>query len=110
MQRIRYKRQGNFLVSVSDIISEKHGAKYSIIIDIETKNYVIKNVLSLRKYEGGQNINNMNVLKRTIKKHLEALGCVFDGEKRKRTFGKCPKGWNQELEIQKQKQDNIEST
>lgn len=105
MQRIRYKKQGDSLISVNDIISQKTGAKYSVVIDLINCNYVIKNVLSLRKYEGGQNINNMNVLKRTIKKHLEALGCVFDGEKRRRTFGKCPKGWNQELEMKKQKQE-----
>ena len=81
--RIRYVNKDNKLFSVSDIVSEK-GSKYLVMIDLETRTYVIKNLLSHRNYVGGQNINNMNVLKRTVKKHLQMLGVKFNKEIRHR--------------------------
>lgn len=99
-QRIRYVKKDNKLISKSEVVS-KTGAKYMVYIDLETKTYLIRNQTSLRKYEGGENINNMNVLKRTVKKHLEWLNCIFENEKRQRTFGKCSKGTTEAIHRQK---------
>ncbi len=101
-QRIRYIKRDGKIVSKNEIIS-KHGSKYLVYIDKETMTYTIKNVLSFRKYEGGENINNMNVLKRTIKEHLAYLGVEFEKERRNRTFGICPPKWSQTKEIEKRK-------
>lgn len=110
-QRIRYIKKDNKLISKSEVVS-KSGAKYMVYIDLETKTYLIRNQNSLRKYEGGENINNMNVLKRTVKAHLEHLNCSFDREKRSRSFGKCPKNYSeaihrQKLREQKEQESNL---
>lgn len=109
-QRIRYIKKDNKLISKSEVVS-KSGAKYMVYIDLETKTYLIRNQNSLRKYEGGENINNMNVLKRTVKKHLEWLGVIFSSERRNRTFGRCPQDWNQQKqkELDKSKKDTNET-
>ena len=104
-QRIRYLKKDGKLVSIEPIAS-KNGAKYQVFIDLETKTYVIRNLLSLRRYEGGEGINNMNVLKNKIKKHLKQLGCQFGTEKRFRTFGKCEKGFSQKQHLEKLKEIN----
>lgn len=109
-QRIRYIKRDNKLVSKSEVIS-KTGARYMVYIDLDTKTYLIRNQNSLRKYEGGENINNMNVLKRTVKKHLEHLNCSFESERRNRTFGLCKRSWNQQKqkELDKSRKDNNET-
>lgn len=99
-QRIRYIKRDGKIVSKNEIIS-KHGSRYLVFIDKESMTYIIRNVLSFRKYEGGENINNMNVLKRTIKAHLEHLGVEFEKERRNRCFGLCEKNWSQKKEIEK---------
>lgn len=106
-QRIRYVKKDGKLVSKNEVIS-KTGSRYVVHIDLETKTYVIRNQVSLRKYEGGQNINNMNVLKRVIKKHLQHLGIEFESERRKRSFGICSQGYNQKEHLAKQKQEKTE--
>lgn len=102
-QRIRYIKKDNQLISKNEVIS-KQGYRYMIYIDLENRTYTIRNMVSARRYEGGENINNMNVLKRTIKAHLEHLGCEFEKESRLRTFGICPKSWNQSKEMEKRRQ------
>ena len=72
-QRIRYVKKGDTLMSVSDVVSKK-GSKYCVTINLTDMTYVIKNIVSHRKYKGGEDINNLNVLKRNIKKHLKFLG------------------------------------
>ena len=104
-QRIRYIKRDNKLISKSEVIS-KTGARYMVYIDLDTKTYLIRNQTSLRKYEGGENINNMNVLKRTVKKHLSFLGVLFENERRKRTFGLCSPGYTQVEHLQKIKKDD----
>ena len=103
-KRIRYVEKDNKLISISDIVSEK-GSKYSVTIDLENCTYRIKNLLSHRGYEGGQDINNMNVLKRTIKKHLQHLGIKFEKEVRQRSFGLCSRGFT---EAQNREQKRLE--
>jgi hypothetical protein len=80
------------------------GSRYMIYIDLVKVTYTIRNVISARRYEGGEDITNMNVLKRKIKAHLEHLGCEFDKESRMRTFGLCEKSWNQSKEMEKRRQ------
>ena len=106
MQRIRYKEKDGKLISVKPIFSKK-GSSYMIYIDIESKTYMIRNQLSLRSYTGGEKINNMNVLKRKVKAHLEQLGCVFGDESRNRSFGLCEKGYTQEKERERRKQEAV---
>lgn len=104
-QRIRYRREGQKLISTCEIYS-RHGARYMVYIDKETMMYLIRNVHSLRKYEGGHDINNMNVLKRKVREHLERLGCDFDKEVRRRSFGLCNVGYseNEHQRLKKLKQ------
>lgn len=103
-QRIRYIKKDNQLISKNEIIS-KQGSRYLVYIDLEKRIYSIKNMVSSRRYEGGEHINNMNVLKRTIKAHLEHLGCEFEKEKRSRIFGLCPAGWNMQKEMEKRREE-----
>jgi hypothetical protein len=97
--RIRYHKMGNKLTTVNPIFS-KHGSSYTVHIDLENCTYLIRNQTSMRKYEGGEGVNNLTVLKRKVKKHLEYLGVEFDTEKRFRTFGLCEKGYTQEKHLQ----------
>lgn len=108
-QRIRYVKKENKLISKNEVIS-KHGSKYMVYIDLETMTYIIRNNLSFRKYEGGENINNLNVLKRNIKAHLKHLGVEFKKESRRRCFGLCSKGWNMDKELEKRKEIKKEKT
>lgn len=103
-QRIRYVKKENQLVSKNEVWS-KGGSRYMIYIDLVNITYIIRNSVSTRKYTGGEGINNMNVLKRNIKAHLEHLGCEFEKEKRFRTFGICNKGHSQikEMELRREK-------
>lgn len=102
-QRIKYVEKDGKLISIKELVS-KNGAKYMVFIDLATKTYVIRNVNTLRKFEGGENINNMNVLKRTIKKHLFHLGVCFESESRQRSFGLCPKNYSESIHRAKKKE------
>jgi len=77
--RIRYKKteDANILVSVKDLTSSVHGAKYKVFINTEDCTYKIKNITSERVYTGGEGVNNLHVLKRNIKGRLESLGVEF---------------------------------
>lgn len=101
-QRIRYLKKDNQLISKNEVVSAR-GSRYMIYIDLVNTTYTIRNVISTRRYEGGEDITNMNVLKRKIKAHLEHLGCEFETEKRKRIWGLCPMGWNMSKELEKRR-------
>lgn len=101
-QRLRYEKKFDKLVTKNVVMSSK-GAIYMVYIDPTEMTYEIVNQTSLRKYRGGDKINNMNVLKRKIKQHLIQLGCIFDKESRKRTFGICEKGTTQEKHLERLK-------
>lgn len=103
-QRIRYLKKDNQLISKNEVVSAR-GSRYMIYIDLVNVTYTIRNVISTRRYEGGSDITNMNVLKRKIKEHLEHLGCEFETEKRWRTFGICEKSWNQTKEMEKRREE-----
>ena len=92
-ERIRYEKKENQLIS-KELVSNS-GAKYIVYLNLDTMTYLIRNQTSMRKYEGGEGINNLTVLKRKVKKHLQHLGIKFEKEKRNRQFGLCPKGFSQ---------------
>jgi hypothetical protein len=77
--RIRYEKTGKegILRSVRNIHASKTGAMYIVEINTNDCTYRIKNILSKRIYGGGENINNIAVLKRHIKSHLAELGVDF---------------------------------
>ena len=81
LTRIRYKKVGEkTLKSVRTLQSSVTGAKYTVTLDLENFTYLIRNLLSYRKYEGGEKVNNLAVLKRNVKKRLKKLGVKFDHE------------------------------
>lgn len=98
MKRIRYKKtkEDNVVVSNKILTSQKTGAQYLVYLDLENVTYKIKNIRSENIHTGGENINNLNVLKRTVKSRLEGMGVVFGEEERDRTFGRCEKGMTQQ--------------
>jgi hypothetical protein len=101
--RIRYQKHSkreNVLESVQTFISDSTGAKYKVRLDLNNMMYEIKNLRSEKLHKGGEGINNLAVLKRNAKKHLSKLGVKFDGEDRKRTFGLCEKGYNQDKHLE----------
>lgn len=97
MKRIRYKKtkEENVMVSNKILRSQRTGAEYLVYLDLENVTYKIKNINSENVHRGGENINNLNVLKRSVKSRLEGMGVVFADEERDRTFGRCPKGYSQ---------------
>lgn len=102
--RIRYIETDveNVLISNRVFVSQSTGARYSVILDLNNFTFRIRNENSkTNTVIGGENINNLNVLKRTAKKHLERLGVSFSSESRMRTFGRCQKGYNQKKHINK---------
>lgn len=94
--RIRYKKikDGTILESVQKFISEA-GIPYRVTIDLNDYTYKIRNLNSDNIIKGGDNINNLNVLKRKVKDHLLKLGVSFEAESRNRTFGLVSKGYTQ---------------
>jgi len=82
MKRIRYEnsKEEGILQSVRNIHSEKTGAMYIVYLNTNDCTYKIKNIINKKKYCGGDEINNLHVLKRHIKVRLEELGVVFGTE------------------------------
>ena len=83
--RIRYEKfedekNKNNLVSVRNFHSESTDAMYIVYLNTNEVTYEIKNMLSRRKYTGGEGINNLHVLKRHVKERLEKLGVSFESE------------------------------
>ncbi len=91
--RIRYERfedphgQHN-LVSTRNFHSHKYSkspegendAMYIVYIDTKYVTYMIRNMVNEKEYIGGEEINNLQVLKRHVKLRLERLGVTFDEE------------------------------
>lgn len=83
-KRIRYVKSSKegFLKSFRHLYSKKHDTTYSVELDTNEMTYRIINTSSRRSYEGGNNINNLHVLKRKAKRRLETLGVEFETETR----------------------------
>jgi len=81
-QRIRYIKTGKdgILESIKNLRSDSTDASYKVVLDTTNCKFVIKNVNSGRNYEGGDNINNLHVLKRKVKEKLSKLGVDFAKE------------------------------
>ena len=82
--RIRYEKttKEGIYESVRNFHSDSTDAMYFVILDINKCEYTIRNMTSKRSYNGGDDINNLHVLKRHIKERLEGLGVNFDKEVR----------------------------
>lgn len=80
--RIRYEKteKDGILHSVRNFHSKTTDAMYYVILDTNSVTYKIKNMLSKRVYEGGEDVNNLHVLKRKVKERLEKLGVEFESE------------------------------
>ena len=77
--RIRYKKVDNTLESIRNIVTPR-GCVYHVVLDLDTMTFNIKNLVSKRVYSGGENINNLHVLKRSVKSRLKKLGVQFKSE------------------------------
>lgn len=83
-QRIRYKqrkRNKDEYESVQRLQSQTTGAYYKAIINPSNATYKVVNTLRgeiIR--EGGEKINNIEVLKRAVKRELMDLGVNFEPE------------------------------
>jgi hypothetical protein len=96
--RIRYiehPTRDNALLSLNSYTSQKTGAKYKIILDLENMQYMIRNERSKEVSFTSKKYVNLNVLKRTARAKLEDFGVSLKRESRDRTFGLCPEGYNQ---------------
>lgn len=80
--RIRYEKTDDegILCSVRNFYSKRWDAMYIVYLNINEVTFYVKNMLSGRKYTGGDNTNNLHVLKRQVKKKLEGLGVEFGDE------------------------------
>ena len=97
-QRIRYQKQTkkySTLISVQDFVSNKTGAKYKVILDVDNGIYKIRNERTKEFVVKSEAHSNMNVMKRKARAHLEKLGVSLSKESRDRTFGRCNKGYTQ---------------
>jgi len=79
--RIRYRKTetDGVLRSVATLISNRN-AKYSVILDTNNCTFSIVNLNTGKKYNGGDGVNNLHVLKRKVKSKLEYLGVSFGKE------------------------------
>lgn len=93
--------------SIHSYVSKRTGAVYRIKLDVKKVKYTIANIEGRHYYHSDDSIKNLNVLKRNVKKRLIGMGVEFESEKRKRTFGLCPKGYNQEVHTNKKESENL---
>lgn len=101
--RIRYNphdNRDNVLESTCILQSSRTGAKYIVRLDLNNNTYEIKNIKSEIIYRGGERVNNINVLKRQVRRRLSELGVNLTSERRNRTFGLCRKGYSQKKHLE----------
>jgi len=103
-QRIRYQEEEpGIFRSRKVFVSASTGARYKVLLDTNEMIFKIQNLNTMKfVYVGGENINNLNVLKRTAKGALEKkFGVSFEEEVRDRSYGLCKKGYSQEKHVKK---------
>lgn len=106
--RITYKEMRNrpgVLESVKKFVSSRTGAAYLVRINTNDMTYEIKNIKTEVIYRGGENISNLNHLKKAAKQRLAGMGVVFNQEDRNRSFGLCTKGYNQDIHVRRLMED-----
>lgn len=88
--RIRYEKhpsRENWVISKQVFVSKSTGAKYRVLLDIENKQYFIRNERTKEFAVKGKKYGNFNVLKRNARAHLGRLGVPIGREVRDRTYG-----------------------
>lgn len=102
--RIRYRDLPDNIKESNQVVSSSTKATYKVRLNLNDMSYVIKNVYSQHLIHSDcSKINNLNVLKRNARKHLERLGVKLTREIRNRSFGICEKGHNQTKEMENSK-------
>ena len=97
--RIRYENhptKEKCLVSLNQYVSERTGAKYKIVLNLDEMFYGIRNERTKEFIYKSKQYTNLNVLKRTARAKLESFGVNLSRESRDRTFGICEKNYTQE--------------
>lgn len=97
--RIKYidhKFRENSKISLRSYTSEKTGAKYRIVLDLNEMKYFIRNERTKEFVFKSKDYTNMNVLKRNARAELERFGVNLNRESRDRSFGLCKQGYNQQ--------------
>jgi hypothetical protein len=97
--RIRYvdhPTKDNCIISLNQYVSERTGAKYKIVLNLEEMIYGIRNERTKEFVFKSKQYTNLNVLKRTARSKLESFGVNLKRESRDRTFGICSKDYTQE--------------
>ena len=109
--RIRYEdysyRKG-CKISTKTFTSQRTGARYRVVLDVENMQYFIRNENSKEFVKKSRVHRNMNVMKREAREQLEKLGVFFHKESRARTFGLCPKGYTQRTHERLKKEEKTE--
>lgn len=96
--RVRYQKyeyRENGLISVQDFVSQKTGARYRIILDLDKMTYHIRNERNKEFIFSSKPYKSLHVLKRYARKKLESYGIPLERESRWRTFGICKPGHTQ---------------
>jgi len=98
-KRIKYMdydfRGEGYKISVKDFISQRTGARYKIILNLNEMEYYIRNERNKEKIKTSRKHKNMNVMKREAREDLESLGVILGKEVRSRSFGLCETGYSQ---------------
>lgn len=96
--RIRYQPQKgkeNTLISINEYVSQRTGARYKVVLDLNVMVFKIRNERNKEFSFKSKAYGNINVLKRNARARLGELGVPLTREVRDRTFGVCKKGYSQ---------------
>jgi hypothetical protein len=82
--RIRYSETSDGIFKSKRIFeSKRYGSRYRVVLDMNEKIYKIINTNDRRIVKkGGENINNVNTLKRAARSALMSLGVMLEPEVR----------------------------
>lgn len=104
-KRIAYEEhptRENTMISRTDFVSQRNGAKYKVVLDMDNMVFMIRNERKKEFiYKSGQYKSN-NSLKHAARIKLSRLGVELGKESRYRTFGKVEKGMTQEKWIKEE--------
>ena len=111
--RIKYidhKFKKNHKITSKQFTSQKTGAKYRIVLNLDGMEYYIRNERTKEFIYKSKPYTNLHVLKRLARGKLEKLGVVLKREIRNRTFGICEKNYCQEKHEQLQESEKNEES
>jgi hypothetical protein len=110
--RILYKEHDSrdgWLISISKFESGR-GAHYRVLLDLNEKQFYIRNEYSKEFVVKSVKYGNLNVLKRNARAALGKLGVAIGRECRNRTFGLCEKGTTQKKVIEEKAKSHPQRT